>query len=96
MAYKTKKNQSSTPNYEEKTLNSLSMRVYESGFASLSVNLKEGTIVINGHIHETKDGSPFFAFPSYKGSDGKYYNSAYALGDDIKTDIELLVKQLTE
>lgn len=97
MAYKTtKKNDKETKNYEEKTLNSISLRVYDSGFASLSVNVQEGTIVINGRIRETKDGTPFFAFPSNKGTDGKYYNQAYALGDDLKTDIELLVKQLTE
>lgn len=96
MSYKTKKSNNDKKSYEEKNLNSLTMRVYESGFASLSVILKEGTIVINGHIRETKEGVPFFAFPSYKGTDEKYYNHAYALGDDLKTDIELLVKQLTE
>ena len=53
-------------------------------------NYQDFTVSFHGN------GEPFFAFPSVKGNDGKFYNQAYALGDDLKTDIELLVKQLTE
>lgn len=81
--------------FEEKTLNALSLRVYESGFASLSIKVNEGTLVVNGHIREGKDGA-FFAFPSYKGNDGKYYSQAYIIGEDLRTDLDLLVKQIID
>lgn len=96
MKMKSKQTQEkeTTAAYDEATLNGITMRVYESGFASLNVSLKEGNIIIKGAIHEGKDGW-FFSFPSYKDSKGKYHNQAYAMGDDLKTDIEILVKQLT-
>lgn len=91
------KKQENRKQYEEKTINGLTMRVYESGFASLSIDVNGGTLVINGKIRFTKDGAPFFAFPSYKGTDDKYYNHVYTIDDDeseLKDTIETLVKSL--
>lgn len=91
------KKQENKKQYEEKTINGLTMRVYESGFASLSIDVNGGTLVVNGKIRFTKDGAPFFAFPSYKGTDDKYYNHVYTIDDDdseLKDTIETLVKSL--
>ena len=81
--------------YEEKTINGVSMRVYESGFASLSWEVTGGTVIINGFIRESKDGGFFFSFPAYKNGD-KWSNNAYVIGDDITATIQLLVDTLTE
>jgi len=67
--------------YEESTIDGVKMRVYESGFASLAFDINGDTLVINGKIRFTKENTPFFAFPSYKGNDGKYYNHVYTVGD---------------
>lgn len=91
------KKQENKKQYEEKTINGLTMRVYESGFASLSIDVNGGTLVVNGKIRFTKDGAPFFAFPSYKGTDDKYYNHVYTIDDDdseLKDTIETLVESL--
>ena len=86
--------------YDEHTIDGLTMRVYESGFASLSIDVNGGTLVVNGKIRFTKDGKPFFAFPSYKGTDGKYYNHVYTLDDEgesaLKDIITALVNSLVE
>ena len=87
--------------YDESTINGVTMRVYESGFASLSIDINGGTLVINGRIRFTKDGAPFFAFPSYKGTDGKYYNHVYTVDDSdgesgLKDTITALVTSLVD
>lgn len=87
--------------YDESTVDGVTMRVYESGFASLAVNINGGTLVINGKIRFTKEDKPFFAFPSYKGDDGKYYNHAYIVEEDdkdgtLKDTISTLVHTLVE
>ena len=95
------KKQETKKQYEESTINGLTMRVYESGFASLSIDVNGGTLVINGKIRFTKDNAPFFAFPSYKGTDGKYYNHVYTLEDEedestLKDTITALVTSLVD
>ncbi len=75
------KKQEEKKTYDESTIDGITMRVYESGFASLAFDVNGDTLVINGKIRFTKDGKPFFGFPSYKGNDGKYYNHVYAVGD---------------
>lgn len=81
--------------FEEKTLNGVSLRVYESGFASLSWDVTGGTVVINGFIRESKkNGGHFFSFPAYKNGD-KWSNNAYVIGDDISATIQRLVDTLT-
>ena len=87
--------------YDESTINGVTMRVYGSGFASLAVDIDGGTLVINGKIRFTKDNKPFFAFPSYKGDDGKYYNHVYVVEEDdrdgtLKDTISTLVHTLVE
>lgn len=97
MKVQTKKSKKAEEkNYEEYTLNDVTMRVYESGFASLSIAVEGGTFIVNGKIRESNEGKLFFSFPSYKGSDGKYYNNVYTMGDDLRADLELLVKHLTD
>ena len=95
------KKQEAKKQYEESTINGITMRVYESGFASLAVNINGGTLVINGKIRFTKDDKPFFAFPSYKGDDGKYYNHVYIVEEDdkdgtLKDTISTLVHTLVD
>ena len=95
------KKQEAKKQYEESTKDGLTMRVYESGFASLSIDVNGGTIVINGKIRFTKDGVPFFALPSYKGTDGKYYNHVYTIDDNedesaVKDTITTLVNSLVD
>lgn len=80
--------------YEEATLNSVTLRVYESGYANVKLTVKEGSLIVNGFIREGKDGL-FFAMPSYKDGSGKWHNQAYVLGDELNSDIAILVKQLT-
>ena len=82
--------------YEEKEMNGVSLRVYESGFASLSVKVCDGEIIINGRIAENKKGEPFFSFPSRKGKDGEYRNECYAMGDDLRKTISDLVNTLID
>lgn len=87
--------------YDESTIDGITMRVYESGFASLAVDINGGTLVINGKIRFTKENKPFFAFPSYKGDDGKYYNHVYVVEEDdkdgtLKDTISTLVHTLVE
>lgn len=81
--------------YEEKTLNGVTLRVYESGFASLAWDVEGGTVVINGFVRESKkNGGYFFSFPAYKSGD-EWHNNAYVIGDDISATIKLLVDTLT-
>ncbi len=87
--------------YDENTIDGVTMRVYESGFASLAINVSGGILVVNGKIRFTKDGKAFFAFPSYKGDDGKYYNHAYTVDDTdgentLKDTIAMLVNSLVD
>ena len=92
------KKQEAKKQYDESTIDGITMRVYESGFASLAVDINGGTLVINGKIRFTKDDKPFFAFPSYKGDDGKYYNHVYVVEKDDKvgTTISTLVHTLVD
>lgn len=95
------KKQEQKKQYEENTIDGVTMRVYESGFASLAVDINGGTLVINGKIRFTKDDKPFFAFPSYKGDDGKYYNHVYIVEEDdkdgtLKDTISTLVHTLVD
>lgn len=95
------KKQEAKKQYDESTIDGVTMRVYESGFASLAVNINGGTLVINGKIRFTKDDKPFFAFPSYKGDDGKYYNHVYVVEEDdkdgtLKDTISTLVHTLVD
>lgn len=95
------KKQEAKKQYDESTIDGITMRVYESGFASLAVDINGGTIVINGKIRFTKDDKPFFAFPSYKGDDGKYYNHVYVVEEDdkdgtLKDTISTLVHTLVD
>lgn len=87
--------------YDESTIDGVTMRVYESGFASLAFVINGDTLVINGKIRFTKENTPFFAFPSYKGNDGKYYNNVYTVGDKdghsaLNDTITKLVNTLVE
>ena len=78
-------------------MNGISLRVYESGFASLSVKVCDGEIIINGRIVENKrDGGYFFSFPTRKTNDGKYVNECYAMGDDLRKTIGDLVNALID
>lgn len=87
--------------FDESTIDGVTMRVYESGFASLAFDINGDTLVINGKIRFTKENTPFFAFPSYKGNDGKYYNIVYTVGDKdghsaLNDTITKLVNTLVE
>lgn len=82
--------------YEEKTLDGISMRVYESGFASLSIPVCNGEFIINGHIVEKSEGGYFFGFPARKNKDGVYSNECYAMGDDLRKTIQDLVNSLID
>ena len=95
------KKQEKKKQYDESTINGVTMRVYESGFASITIDVNGGTLVINGKIRFTSEGAPFFAFPSYKGTDGKYYNHVYVMEDDdnengLKDTLTMLVNSLVE
>lgn len=95
------KKQEEKKNYDESTIDGVTMRVYESGFASLALDVNGDTLVINGNIRFTKENTPFFAFPSYKGNNGKYYNNVYIVGDDngnsaLNDTIVKLVNTLVE
>lgn len=55
-----------------------------------------GVMIYGCWLKETKDGNNFVSFPSYKGTDGKYYSHAYfkvtdELQDVIEKGIEALV-----
>lgn len=80
--------------FEEQSLNGITLRVYESGFASIKVSHDAGDIIINGFIRESK-GHKFFAFPSHKYEDN-YVNDVYVIGDDLKHIIESLVDSIVE
>lgn len=85
-------------NYEEKEINGISMRVYESGFAPISIKLgdDDNKLIVNGSIRRSKDGNYFYSFPSYKDNEGKYQNQAYVMGDKAKADIQALIDALVE
>lgn len=97
----TKQEKKQEKKFDESTIDGVTMRVYESGFTSLSFNVNGGTLVVNGKIRFTNDGTPFFAFPSYKGTDGKYYNHVYTVDDKngkskLRDTITMLVHTLVE
>lgn len=60
------------------------------------------TLILNGvsinnvKVATTKDGRDFIALPSYKGKDGKYYNTVYFRFSDEDTNriIDEVAKQL--
>ena len=83
-------------NFDECTLDGVTMRVYESGFASLSIPICDGNIIVNGHIVEKSDGEHFFGFPAHKNKDGSYTNECYAIGDDLRKTIQNLVGSLID
>lgn len=90
---KTQKTQKND-NFEESTLNNITLRVYPTGSASLSVPVDGGTFIIKGFIRDSKKGK-FFAFPSHKYKDN-YYNDVFTMGDDLRTTIEILINTVCE
>jgi len=85
-------------NYEEKEIGGITMRIYESGFAPISIQLgdADNKLIINGSIRQSKNGNYFYSFPSYKDKEGNYQNQAYVMGDKAKADIQALVDALVE
>lgn len=69
------------------TVNVLRARQVKNDFVfDMDVN---GVSVCGCWIKTSKDGETFTSFPSYKGSDGKYYSHAYfKIPADVQKDIE--------
>lgn len=94
----TKAAKTSSPVTVENDVVTLEIRPYEKdnllGFATLI--LYDEVYIYNCRIVDGKKGA-FLAFPSYEGSDGKYYNYAY-LDKDSKTTtlVQELVDQYVE
>lgn len=94
----TKAAKTSSPVTVENDVATLEIRPYEKdnllGFATLI--LYDEVYIYNCRIVDGKKGA-FLAFPSYEGSDGKYYNYAY-LDKDSKTTtlVQELVDQYVE
>lgn len=48
-----------------------------------------GVMIYGCWLKESKDGRNFVSFPSYKGSDGKYYSHVwFKIEDDVQAEIE--------
>ena len=48
-----------------------------------------GVSIYGCWLRESKKGGNFISFPSYKGSDGKYYSHAwFQITDEVQADIE--------
>ena len=94
----TKAAKKATPVTVENDVVTIEIRPYEKdsllGFATLI--LYDEVYIYNCRIVDSKKGA-FLAFPSYEGSDGKYYNYAY-LDKDSKTNklIQDLIDQYVE
>jgi DNA-binding cell septation regulator SpoVG len=76
---------------EENATEDIVVRVYpkdgsERLSASVTIESEAGHIVIYGQAVDGKNGW-FFSWPSYKGKDGKYHNTAYALEKDVNEAI---------
>lgn len=64
----------------------------------ITLDLQVNGITIYGCVHKegVKDGKPWsmITFPSYKGSDGKYYNNCwFPISNELKDEIE---KQISD
>ena len=71
-------------------------RVHQFDDGSITFNMQvDGFVTIYGcRIYDGKDGKPFIAFPSRKGSDGKYWNHVFIkLSDDQAEDIARQVEE---
>ena len=54
-----------------------------------------GVMIYGCWLKETKAGKNFVSFPSYKGSDGKYYSHAFfKISDELEADIEAQLEKL--
>lgn len=64
-------------------------RAYEFKSGDITFDMIVNGVSIYGcFIRENKKGEKFIAFPSHKGSDGKYYSYAYfPIDDDLIDDI---------
>lgn len=95
---KSKKDKNEAPCIEIRTLEVKNVRVVGKDdyvFMTLVIN---GVTVNNCSVKQTKDGEDFVSFPSYKGSDGKWYSTVYCkLSDEDSTKIlEEVQKQIDE
>lgn len=91
MALKGKKKEEKTYTYEVEVTRAKELK--DSYAFDMRVN---GVMIYGCWLKETKDGNNFVSFPSYKGTDGKYYSHAYfkvtdELQDIIEKGIEALV-----
>lgn len=91
MALKGKKKEEKTYTYEVEVTRAKEIK------GSYAFDMRVNGVMIYGcWLKETKDGNNFVSFPSYKGTDGKYYSHAYfkvtdELQDVIEKGIEALV-----
>lgn len=91
MALKGKKKEEKTYTYEVEVTRAKEIK------GSYAFDMRVNGVMIYGcWLKETKDGNNFVSFPSYKGTDGKYYSHAYfkvtdELQDEIEKGIEALV-----
>lgn len=63
--------------------------------ASLTIETEVGHVVIYGQAVNGKNGW-FFSWPSYKGKDGEYHNTAYALEKDVNDAISEALSSLLD
>lgn len=89
-----KKSKKKEAEFNEAKMNGVTLRLYESGAASLNFEVAGGNLIVKGWVKESKNGY-FFAFPSHKYKD-EYYNDVYTMGDDLRNTIVMLVAELTE
>lgn len=91
MALKGKKKEEKTYTYEVEVTRAKEIK------GSYAFDMRVNGVMIYGcWLKETKDGNNFVSFPSYKGTDGKYYSHVYfkvtdELQDEIEKGIEALV-----
>ena len=92
MASKKENTKAKKPSYkEESATEDITVRVYPKDgedrlSASVTIETEAGGIVIYGQAVNGKNGW-FFSWPSYKGKDGEYHNTAYALEKDANDAI---------
>lgn len=79
------------------TVNTFSIsNARETDHGTLFTLVLNGVAINNCRVRETASGHEFIALPSYKGSDGNYYNHVYFRFSDEDTDriLDALTKEL--
>lgn len=92
MALKAKKQENKEPEIKMIVKVTRAKEIKGSYAFDMEVN---GVTIYGCWLKESKDGSNFVSFPSYKGSDGKYYSHAwFKVSEEVEAEIEKQIEAM--